>query len=542
MSFRKSNLYLSLVNSYMIDSPQPSSINYWWNLGSLLGLCLVIQICTGIFLAMHYSSNIELAFSSVEHIMRDVQYGWLLRYMHANGASMFFICMYIHIGKGLYYGSYRSPRIVLWTVGVIIFILTMAAAFLGYCCVYGQMSHWGALVITNLFSAIPFIGQDIVLWLWGGFNKEDPHYSNIMLNKSVLCWNLFIWIINYYIIQLIIIINNNNIIWNKNNIASNTLKMWWGPMVKILIIRRKSAVINILSITYTYIGVILIMLITQRLNSRKLNTTIIYDKNHKLNTDDPIYAYIVGLFEGDGWITISKKGKYLLYELGIEMHIRDIKLLYKIKNILGVGKVSIKRIKNNDGNIKEICRFNVRNKNHLKNIIIPIFNKYPMLTNKYYDYLFFKDNLLKDIKYYNDLLNYSRCNKSLNNVEDILNKNYFCWWLIGFIEAEGSFNIYTIKNNNSKYASFELSQTNGLEILKAIKIYLKINQNIYTNKDNNSRITLKSIRGIENIVKFINKNPVKLLGYKRLQYLLFLKKLRLISKYKNHFNIPQNYK
>lgn len=132
MAFRKSNLYLSLVNSYVIDSPQPSSINYWWNLGSLLGLCLVIQICTGIFLAMHYSSNIELAFSSVEHIMRDVQHGYLIRYMHANGASFFFICMYIHIGKGLYYGSYRSPRIVLWTVGVVIFVLTMAAAFLGY--------------------------------------------------------------------------------------------------------------------------------------------------------------------------------------------------------------------------------------------------------------------------------------------------------------------------------------------------------------------------------------------------------------------------
>nr|AJG03049.1 apocytochrome b [Torulaspora delbrueckii]AJG03058.1 apocytochrome b [Torulaspora delbrueckii]ATV99333.1 apocytochrome b [Torulaspora delbrueckii]ATV99345.1 apocytochrome b [Torulaspora delbrueckii]ATV99356.1 apocytochrome b [Torulaspora delbrueckii] len=174
MAFRKSNLYLSLVNSYVIDSPQPSSINYWWNLGSLLGLCLVIQICTGIFLAMHYSSNIELAFSSVEHIMRDVQHGYLIRYMHANGASFFFICMYIHIGKGLYYGSYRSPRIVLWTVGVVIFILTMAAAFLGYCCVYGQMSHWGATVITNLFSAIPFVGQDIVLWLWGGFSVSNP--------------------------------------------------------------------------------------------------------------------------------------------------------------------------------------------------------------------------------------------------------------------------------------------------------------------------------------------------------------------------------
>nr|CCG55089.1 putative apocytochrome b [Lachancea kluyveri] len=174
MAFRKSNVYLNLVNSYMIDSPQPSSINYWWNLGSLLALCLVIQICTGIFLAMHYSSNIELAFSSVEHIMRDVQFGWLIRYMHANGASFFFICMYIHIGKGLYYGSYRSPRTLVWTVGVVIFILTMAAAFLGYCCVYGQMSHWGATVITNLFSAIPFVGQDIVLWLWGGLSVSNP--------------------------------------------------------------------------------------------------------------------------------------------------------------------------------------------------------------------------------------------------------------------------------------------------------------------------------------------------------------------------------
>lgn len=174
MSFRKSNIYLNLLNSYMIDSPQPSSINYWWNLGSLLGLCLVIQICTGIFLAMHYSSNIELAFSAVEHIMRDVQGGWFIRYAHANGASFFFICMYIHIGKGLYYGSYRAPRTLVWNVGVIIFVLTMAAAFLGYCCVYGQMSHWGATVITNLFSAIPFIGNDIVSWLWGGFSVSNP--------------------------------------------------------------------------------------------------------------------------------------------------------------------------------------------------------------------------------------------------------------------------------------------------------------------------------------------------------------------------------
>ena len=174
MAFRKSNVYLNLVNSYLIDSPQPSSINYWWNLGSLLGLCLVIQILTGIFMAMHYSSNIELAFSSVEHIMRDVQGGWILGYCHANGASFFFACMYMHIAKGLYYGSYRSPRTLAWIIGVIIFVATMAAAFLGYCCVYGQMSHWGALVITNLFSAIPFVGKDIVEWLWGGFSVSNP--------------------------------------------------------------------------------------------------------------------------------------------------------------------------------------------------------------------------------------------------------------------------------------------------------------------------------------------------------------------------------
>lgn len=132
MTIRKSNPYLSLVNSYLIDSPQPSSINYWWNVGSLLGLCLVIQIASGIFLAMHYSSNIELAFNSVEHIMRDVNAGWLIRYIHANGASFFFICLYLHIGKALYYGSYKTPRVLVWSIGVIIFVLTMATAFMGY--------------------------------------------------------------------------------------------------------------------------------------------------------------------------------------------------------------------------------------------------------------------------------------------------------------------------------------------------------------------------------------------------------------------------
>lgn len=174
MSYRKKNIYTSLVNSYLIDSPQPSSINYWYNIGSLLGLCLIIQIISGLFLSMHYSSNIELAFNSIESIMRDVNSGWLIRYIHANGASAMFILLYLHIAKAIYYGSYKYPRILVWIIGVIILILTITIAFLGYVIVYGQMSHWGATVITNLLSAIPFIGQDIVHLLWGGFSINNP--------------------------------------------------------------------------------------------------------------------------------------------------------------------------------------------------------------------------------------------------------------------------------------------------------------------------------------------------------------------------------
>uniref|UniRef100_A0A7D7PZ00 Cytochrome b n=1 Tax=[Candida] ipomoeae TaxID=1807681 RepID=A0A7D7PZ00_9ASCO len=174
MTIRKSNPYLALANSYLMDSPQPSSMNYWWNVGSLLGLCLVIQMVSGMFLAMHYSSNMELAFNSVEHMMRDVNGGWMMRYIHANGASFFFMAMYLHIGKALYYGSYKSPRVLVWTMGVMMFMLTMATAFMGYCLCYGQMSHWGATVMTNLLSAMPFIGSDLVPVMWGGFSVSNP--------------------------------------------------------------------------------------------------------------------------------------------------------------------------------------------------------------------------------------------------------------------------------------------------------------------------------------------------------------------------------
>jgi ubiquinol-cytochrome c reductase cytochrome b subunit len=152
----------------------PKNLNYAWNFGSMAGIALLMQIVTGLFLAMQYTPHVKMAFDSVENIMRNVNYGWLIRYTHAVGASMFFAAIYIHIGRGLYYGSYKSPRELVWFFGIFIFVATMATAFMGYVLPWGQMSYWGANVITNLFSAVPFIGDDIVIWLWGGFSVDNP--------------------------------------------------------------------------------------------------------------------------------------------------------------------------------------------------------------------------------------------------------------------------------------------------------------------------------------------------------------------------------
>jgi len=173
MKITKRNPIFGLINEYLIDSPAPSNLNYFWNFGSLLGLNLILMIITGLILAMHYNPSTLLAFASIEHIMRDVNNGWLLRYLHANGASFFFIWVYLHIGRGLYYGSYRPPRRLLWSIGVMIFILMMATAFIGYVLPWGQMSFWGATVITNLLSAIPWIGHDLVRLVWGGYSVDD---------------------------------------------------------------------------------------------------------------------------------------------------------------------------------------------------------------------------------------------------------------------------------------------------------------------------------------------------------------------------------
>uniref|UniRef100_A0AAU7B9U1 Cytochrome b n=1 Tax=Micropathus cavernicola TaxID=3073456 RepID=A0AAU7B9U1_9ORTH len=170
-SMRTTHPLIKIANNALVDLPTPSNISTWWNFGSLLGLCLIMQILTGLFLAMHYTPNIELAFHSMIHICRDVNYGWFLRTLHANGASLFFVCIYLHMGRGLYYGSFNYYYT--WTVGVVILFMVMGAAFLGYVLPWGQMSFWGATVITNLLSAVPYLGTDLVQWVWGGFAVDN---------------------------------------------------------------------------------------------------------------------------------------------------------------------------------------------------------------------------------------------------------------------------------------------------------------------------------------------------------------------------------
>nr|ACR83285.1 cytochrome b [Poecilia gillii]ACR83287.1 cytochrome b [Poecilia gillii]ACR83288.1 cytochrome b [Poecilia gillii]ACR83289.1 cytochrome b [Poecilia gillii] len=170
-NLRKSHPLLKIANDALVDLPAPANISAWWNFGSLLGLCLIAQILTGLFLAMHYTSDISMAFSSVAHICRDVNYGWLIRNMHANGASLFFVCIYLHIGRGLYYGSYLYKET--WNIGVVLLLLVMMTAFVGYVLPWGQMSFWGATVITNLLSAVPYVGDTLVQWIWGGFSVDN---------------------------------------------------------------------------------------------------------------------------------------------------------------------------------------------------------------------------------------------------------------------------------------------------------------------------------------------------------------------------------
>nr|AZZ71624.1 cytochrome b [Holbrookia lacerata] len=218
---RKSHPIIKIVNNSFIDLPAPSNISAWWNFGSLLGICLIIQILTGLFLAMHYTADIMSAFSSVAHICRDVQYGWLIRNIHANGASMFFICIYLHIGRGLYYGSYMFKET--WNIGVVLLLLVMATAFVGYVLPWGQMSFWGATVITNLLSAIPYVGTTLVEWIWGGFSVDNATLTRFFTFHFLLPFA----IIGVTMMHLLFLHETGSN--NPTGLASNTDKVPFHP-------------------------------------------------------------------------------------------------------------------------------------------------------------------------------------------------------------------------------------------------------------------------------------------------------------------------
>ena len=224
MRIIKNHPILKLANSYVIDSPQPTNISYLWNFGSLLLVCLIIQIATGVTLAMHYNPSIAEAFNSIEHIMRDVNNGWLIRYLHSNTASAFFFLLYLHIGRGIYYGSYRAPRTLVWVIGTIILIAMIGTGFLGYVLPYGQMSLWGATVITNLISAIPWIGQDIVEFIWGGFSV-----NNATLNRFFALHYLLPFVLIALVLMHVIALHDTAGSSNPLGISANYDRIPFAP-------------------------------------------------------------------------------------------------------------------------------------------------------------------------------------------------------------------------------------------------------------------------------------------------------------------------
>ena len=353
---------------------------------------------------------------------------------------------------------------------------------------YGQMSLWGATVITNLMSAIPWVGQDIVEFIWGGLKIDEPHYGDVVLKILLNAGkspNLGFAYDIFFMLTTII-------------------------YVKIALTWRQSA------------GV------------RSIHTS---KASQRLHAGDLSYAYLVGLFEGDGFFTITKKNIYLTYELGIELSIKDVQLIYKIKNLLGVGVVSFRKRKE-----IEMVSLRIRNKDHLKQYIIPIFDKYPMFSNKQLDYLRFKDALLSEIIYSENLPEYTRNSKPINSIVSIINAPYFSAWLVGYIEAEGCFSVYKLqKDKDYLVASFDVSQRNGEVLLSAIREYLSFTTAIHIDETNCSKLKVTSVRSNENIIKFLQSASVKLLGNKRLQYILWIKQLRTIPRYSEKIKIPSIY-
>lgn len=262
-----------------------------------------------------------------------------------------------------------------------------------------------------------------------------------------------------------------------------------------------------------------------------------FEASQRLNAENLIYAYLVGLFEGDGFFSVSKKSKYFQCEIGIELSLKDVQLIYKIKNLFGVGVVGFRE----RNGVKSVY-FRVRKKQHLIKNVFPVFDKYPMFSNKIYDYLHLKQTLLSEIVLYEDVIQYNRPIIALNTPDLILKNDYFTSWLVGFIESEGCFSVYNLNElSDYKVGSFDISQTRGEGLILAIKSHLNLKTKVHQDKTENFKLKVSSVRCIENVIKFLQKAPVKLIGNKRLQYLLWIKTLRTIKRYSNKINLPTKY-
>jgi Cytochrome b/b6/petB/LAGLIDADG endonuclease len=549
---------LKVLQQHLGVYPTPMNLNWNWSWGSLSGLLLGSQIVTGILLAMHYVGHVDHAFASVQHLMVDVPSGLILRYAHANGASLFFTVVYLHILRGLYYSSGNQPREILWISGVVILLLMIITAFIGYVLPWGQMSFWGATVITSLATTIPVVGKQIVYWLWGGFSIISDFVAHINNNMMItllgagnshymfmICpkpkpikvhgYDLSLKIASALIPPLGVLVPKIKAFgyYLRNHKARDPSAPWGrgGKLkkdVKILCTQAKPA------------GTLSVL---QRLNAEDL-------------------AWFVGFVEGDGSFSVNKNGKYLKYEFAIELSRVDIQLLHKIKSLLGVGNITTRT-----RNKIEFGRFKISSKDHLKNIIAPIFTTYPMLTSKQHDFLHMRDCLEKNITYYEDLPKYERpsnslfysggsptptnsmaskgskagCGLAVEGLEELLAVPYFDNWLVGFIEAEGCFSFYQVTGETNMTASFSISQKDGLQIISAITARLGFKSKpSYKKHINMYEISSPAVRLVQNVIDFLHHTPAKLKGNKRVQFLKWLSHVRVNARYLN-VTVPSKY-
>lgn len=386
------------------------------------------------------------------------------------------------------------------------------------------MSFWGATVITSLVTTIPIVGKQIVFWLWGGLEKAF-YYRNI-INKILLNAGTGL---KSLMTKLWYLIMSFNFLLFKN-----AFKI--GFIQKDFMLQNKEKMITYNSLIRRFMNHMSIFTVSQKVAL----ATLLKVKEHEFQRLNAVgLQWLVGFVEGNGSFSVNKNGKYLKYEFSIEVSTRDIQLLYKIKSILGNYGSITTRVR--EGDI-EMARFKIASKPLLQRLIVPIFDKYPMITNKQYDYLFFRECLLNNLIYVKDLPVYERPNNTIYpKIDDILKISYFDNWLIGFIEAEGCFSTFFVERDQTMTASFRIVQKNGLQILEAIKSRLKITSNPYLDKKTNAySLNTSSIRGVQNVIDFLKKADVRLLGYKKAQYIKWLHNLRTIQKYKT-LNIPSKY-